>query len=319
MAIFLVTGGAGFIGSNIVGHLLGLGEKVRVLDNYSTGRDENLEQWRSNPNLEIIRGDIRNYTLVREVSQGCDFILHQAALPSVPRSIKDPISTNEVNVLGTLNVLEAARDAQVKRVVYASSSSVYGNSEMMPKHEEMPVNPLSPYALSKYAGEKYCQIYHSLYGMETVALRYFNVFGPNQDPNSEYSAVIPKFIKAVSEKRPPVIYGDGLQSRDFTYVQNNVEANILACYSDAAVGGVFNIACGKQYTLLDLVETIAQHFGSEVRPLFAEARPGDVKHSLASIEKAQQSLNYKVSVPFEQGLSEYISHSLRTDSNSTDS
>lgn len=319
MAIFLVTGGAGFIGSNIVGHLLGLGEKVIVLDNYSTGRDENLEQWRSKPSLEIIRGDIRNYTLVREVTQGCDFVLHQAALPSVPRSIKDPISTNEVNVLGTLNILEAARDAKVKRVVYASSSSVYGNSELMPKHEEMPVNPLSPYALSKYAGEKYCQIYHSLYGMETVALRYFNVFGPNQDPSSEYSAVIPKFIKAVSEDRAPVIYGDGMQSRDFTYVQNNVEANILACYSDRAVGGVFNIACGKQYTLLDLVETIAQHFGSEVRPLFAEARPGDVKHSLASIEKAQQSLNYKVLVPFEQGLSEYISHSMRTDSNSTDS
>lgn len=217
---FLVTGGAGFIGSNIVEELLKRGYTVRVLDNFSTGKRENLKQF--NKDIELIEGDIRSYHIVQQAVKGIDVILHQAALPSVPRSIKDPITSNEVNVVGTLNILEAAKDAGVKRVVYASSSSVYGDNPELPKHEKMMPNPLSPYAVSKLAGEKYCNVYSRLYGIETVALRYFNVFGPKQDPNSQYSAVIPLFIKAIMNDKQPTIFGDGTQSRDFTYVANVV-------------------------------------------------------------------------------------------------
>ena len=215
-------------------------------------------------------------------------------MPSVPRSVKDPITSNDVNINGTLNILEASKEFGVKRVVFASSSSVYGNSEVMPKVETMPVAPLSPYALTKYAGERYCQIYYQLYGLETVALRYFNVFGPNQDPTSQYSAVIPKFIKLMKENKRPVIYGDGTQSRDFTYVSNNVEANILACTAPGAAGEVFNIACGERYTLTDLVDSINTLLGKDIEPIFNETRPGDVKHSLAGIEKAQNLLGFGV-------------------------
>jgi UDP-glucose 4-epimerase len=299
---YLVTGGAGFIGSNIVKELLERGEQVRVLDNFSTGKRENLLPFNGNPNLEVIEGDLRSFHIVRDAVRGCDYILHQGALPSVPRSIKDPITSNEVNINGTLHILEAAREFGVKRVVFASSSSVYGNSETLPKVETMPVAPLSPYALTKYAGERYCQIFYELYGLETVALRYFNVFGPNQDPTSQYSAVIPKFIKLIQEGKRPVIYGDGTQSRDFTFVNNNVEANLLACTAPGVAGEVFNIACGERYTLIDLVNTINEILGTQVEPLFQPPRPGDVRHSLAGIEKAKQKLGFEVKVKFREGL-----------------
>ena len=308
--LYLVTGGAGFIGSNIVKELLRRGEKVRVLDNFATGKRENLLPFNGNPNLEVIEGDLRSFHIVRDAVRGCDYVLHQGALPSVPRSIKDPITSNEVNINGTLHILEAAREFGVKRVVFASSSSVYGNNATLPKVETMPVAPLSPYALTKYAGERYCQVFHALYGVETVALRYFNVFGPNQDPTSQYSAVIPKFIKMIKEGRRPVIYGDGTQSRDFTYVSNNVEANLLACTAPDVEGEVFNIACGERYTLLDLVHTINEILGTRVEPLFEPPRPGDVKHSLADIEKAKRMMGFEVKVKFREGLEKIISNKI---------
>lgn len=303
---YLVTGGAGFIGSNIVKELLERGEKVRVLDNFSTGKRENLLPFNGNPNLEVIEGDLRSFHIVRDAVRGCDYILHQGALPSVPRSIKDPITSNEVNINGTLHILEAAREFGIKRVVFASSSSVYGNSDTLPKVETMPVAPLSPYALTKYAGERYCQIFHELYRLETVALRYFNVFGPNQDPTSQYSAVIPKFIKLMKEGKQPIIYGDGTQSRDFTYVSNNVEANLLACTQPGIAGEVFNIACGERYTLLELVEAINEILGTKIQPKFLPERPGDVKHSLAEISKAKTLLGFDVKVKFVDGLESLI-------------
>jgi len=302
--VYLVTGGAGFIGSNIVEELLKRGEKVRVLDNFSTGKRENILPFLDR--IELIEGDIRSYHIVREAVDGVDFVLHQAALPSVPRSIKDPITTNEVNVGGTLNILNAALDAGVKRVVYASSSSIYGNSEVLPKREDMTPNPMSPYAVSKLAGEKYCQVFSQIYRLETVCLRYFNVFGPRQDPNSQYSAVIPKFIAAMKKGERPTIYGDGKQSRDFTYVANVVEANLLACQVNSALGEVFNIACGKRYSLLGLVSKLNEIFGNNIEPIFTEPRKGDVRHSLASIVKAKKLIGYNPSVGFEQGLRKVV-------------
>lgn len=306
MAKYLVTGGSGFIGSNIVKELLSRGEHVRVLDNYSTGKRENLFPYKDNPNLEIFEGDLRSFHIVRDSVKGVDYVLHQGALPSVPRSVKDPITSNDVNINGTLNILEAAKEFGVKRVVFASSSSVYGNNEVMPKVETMPVAPLSPYALTKYAGERYCQIYYQLYGLETVALRYFNVFGPNQDPTSQYSAVIPKFIKIMMEGKRPIIYGDGQQSRDFTFVSNNVEANIRACTTPGIGGEVFNIACGARYTMIDLVDNLNQLLGTNIQPIFEDPRPGDVKHSLAGIEKAEKVLGFEVKAHFLEGLSELV-------------
>jgi len=303
---YLVTGGAGFIGSNIVKELLRQGQEVRVLDNFATGKRENILPLLRNPKLTLIEGDLRSFHIARAAVKGVDYILHQGALPSVPRSINDPITSNDVNVLGTLNILEAAREFGVKRVVCASSSSIYGNSETLPKVETMPVNPMSPYALTKYAQERYCQIFHQLYGLETVSLRYFNVFGPNQDPTSQYSAVIPKFIRLIQQEREPIIYGDGLQSRDFTFVENNVWANIQACTAEKAAGEVINIACGERYTLLDLVRMINEIMGKNVEPRFEPERPGDVKHSLAGIEKAKQLLGYEVRVDFRAGLQQTI-------------
>lgn len=299
---YLITGGAGFIGSNIVKELLRRKEKVRVLDNFATGKRENLFEFKGNQNFELIEGDLRSFHIVRNAVKKVDYILHQGALPSVPRSINDPITTNDVNILGTLNILEAAKEFGVKRVVYASSSSVYGNSEKLPKDEDMPVAPLSPYALSKYTAERYCQIYYKIYGLETVVLRYFNVFGPNQDPTSQYSAVIPKFIKLIKEGKSPIIYGDGTQSRDFTYVANVVKANLLACEAGGVAGEVINIACGERYTLLQLVENINKIFGKNIEPVFEKERVGDVKHSLAGIEKAKKLLNYQPSIDFNEGL-----------------
>lgn len=303
---YLVTGGAGFIGSNIVKELLERGQRVRVLDNFATGKRENLFVFRGNGNFELIEGDLRSFHTVRIAVKSMDYILHQGALPSVPRSIHDPLTTNDVNILGTLNILEAAKEFGVKRVIYASSSSIYGDSDSLPKTEDMPVNPLSPYALSKYTAERYCTIFSKIYGLETVCLRYFNVFGPNQDPTSQYSAVIPKFIRLVNEGERPTIYGDGTQSRDFTHVSNIVSANLLACTADGAVGQVFNIACGERYYLLQLVETINRILGTRVEPVFAAERPGDVKHSFADIARAKEKLGFKVVTRFEAGLSELI-------------
>ena len=297
---YLVTGGAGFIGSNIVAELLNRGHKVRVLDNFATGRRKNLDPFLDR--IELIEGDLRSYHIVRESVDNIDFILHQGALPSVPRSIKDPITSNDVNVVGTLNILDAALDAKVKRVVFASSSSIYGDSERLPKQEDMTPNPLSPYAVSKLAGEKYSQVFAKIYKLHTVALRYFNVFGPRQDPNSQYSAVIPKFIKAVLQDKQPTIFGDGLQSRDFTFVRNVVEANILATTSDFPTGMVFNCACHERIELKYLAEKISEILGKNIKPIYADQRPGDIKHSFANIERIQEYLGYKPKVLFEEGL-----------------
>ncbi|HOX85644.1 MAG TPA: SDR family oxidoreductase [bacterium] len=302
MSLYLVTGGAGFIGSNIVEALLQRDDRVRILDNFSTGKRENIHNVRDR--LEIIEGDIRSYHVVREAVDGVEFVLHQAALPSVPRSIKDPLTSNEVNVTGTLNILNAAREARIKRLVYASSSSIYGDLETLPKTEDMLPKPLSPYAVSKMAGEKYCMVFHTLYGLETVALRYFNVFGPHQDPTSQYSAVIPKFVSAMLQGKAPLIYGDGQQSRDFTFVANVVRANLLACEHglEDVSGQVFNIATGRRITLNKLVETLNEILGTEIQPQYADARPGDVKHSLANIGKAQQFLGYQPQADLRTGL-----------------
>lgn len=299
---YLVTGGAGFIGSHITERLVREGHTVRVFDNFSTGKRENLSFDAGLPAPEIHEGDLRDYGAVCRAAAGVDFILHQGALPSVPRSVADPVTTNDVNILGTLHVLQAAREAGVKRVVYASSSSVYGNNPVLPKEEGMPVMPLSPYALSKYAGERYCQIFTDLYGLETVSLRYFNVFGPRQDPSSQYSAVIPKFIRMMRKGLSPVIYGDGLQSRDFTYVANNVSANLLACTAKGVAGKVFNIACGQRYTLLDLVAALNKGLGTDIHPSFEAERAGDVKHSLADIQRAQSEMGFAVVTDFYTGI-----------------
>ncbi len=299
---YLVTGGAGFIGSNIVSQLLKENYEVRVLDNFATGKRENILPLLKNPKLSLIEGDLRSFHTVRTAVKGVDYILHQGALPSVPRSINDPITSNDVNILGMLNILEAAKEFGVKRVVCASSSSIYGNSESLPKVEEMAVNPLSPYALTKYAQERYCQIFTQIYGLETVALRYFNVFGPNQDPSSQYSAVIPKFIRLIMADKEPVIYGDGSQSRDFTFVENNVWANIQACTAPKASGEVINVACGERYTLIDLVNMINEILGKQIEPKFEPDRTGDVKHSLAGIDKARELLGYEGRVDFKEGM-----------------
>lgn len=301
---FLVTGGAGFIGSNIVAELVHRGEHVRVLDNFSTGRRENLVGFHKQ--IEVIEGDIRSYHIVREAVQGADFVLHQAALPSVPRSIRDPITSDEVNVLGTLNILQAARETKVRRLVFASSSSVYGNNPELPKREEMIPMPLSPYAISKLAAEQYCQVYWQLYGLETICLRYFNVFGPRQDPMSQYSAVIPRFILAAMNGQPILVHGRGLQSRDFTFVTNVVQANLLATTAKDAAGKVMNIACGQRFTLLEMIDQIARISGCELDVRYEEARVGDVSHSLADISNAMQYIGYRPSVEFAEGLMQTI-------------
>jgi len=300
MAIYLVTGGAGFIGSHIVDRLVELQERVRVLDDFSTGKIENIKH--NLDKIELIRGSIANMDTVRRAVEGVDFVLHQAAIPSVPRSVDDPIGSNEANITGTLNVLIAARDAGIKRMVYASSSSVYGDSPTLPKGEDMPADPLSPYALTKLAGEYYCRMFTRLYGLETVTLRYFNVFGPRQDPNSQYAAVIPKFLTLMAEDRQPTIYGDGLQTRDFTYVGNNVTANLLACEQPNVAGEALNIACGESFSLLDLVDHLNRILGKSLEPILSAPRPGDVKHSSADIQKARRLLRFSPEVDFHEGL-----------------
>ncbi len=302
---YLVTGGAGFIGSNIVEELLKRGESVRVLDNFSTGRRENLLELGTN--IDLIEGDIRSLSTVYRATDGVDFVLHQAALPSVPRSVSDPVTTNEVNITGTLNVLIAARDREVKRVIFASSSSVYGNDPRQPKHEEMRPKPMSPYAISKLAGEVYCSVFTQLYGLETVILRYFNIFGPKQDPDSQYSAVIPKFIGMMRKNKRPTIFGDGKQSRDFTFVMNVVQANLNACESQQLPEErIFNCACGNRVTVEDLVIQLNRNLGKELNPMFIDPRPGDVKNSFADVSRAVNFLRYAPKVQFEEGLEKTV-------------
>ncbi|MEA2031198.1 MAG: SDR family oxidoreductase [candidate division Zixibacteria bacterium] len=300
---FLITGGAGFIGSNIAEALISNGDKVRILDNFSSGRKENLEEMENK--VEVIEGDIRDYWTVLKAVDSVDYVLHQAALPSVPRSVENPLTSNEVNINGTLNVLEAAKNAGVKKLVMASSSSIYGESEELPKHEGLQPSPLSPYAITKLTCEYYLKVYWGLYQFPTVALRYFNIFGPKQDPSSQYSAVIPKFIEALLENRSPVVYGDGEQSRDFTYIDNCVKANILAATDDRLCGDQFNVACGDRFTLNDLLDQLRAIIGTEIKADYADPRPGDIKHSYASIDKLE-GFGYKPTVSFEEGLQKTV-------------
>lgn len=308
MALFLVSGGAGFIGSNLVEAILTRGDSARVLDDFSSGRRENLQDaaaWarEGGGSFDLIEGDLRDLDTCRSAVAGADFVLHQAAIPSVQRSVVDPLSTNAVNIGGTLNLLVAARDARVKRFVAASSSSLYGESETLPKVETMPLAPISPYGLQKLAAESYLGIFHRLYGVPTVALRYFNVFGPRQDPGSEYSAVIPKFITAIRQDRPPTIYGDGEQTRDFTFVANVVQANLAACVAGSeALGAAYNIACGSRISLNELVRRFGEFAGRTVAPEYAPARAGDIRHSLAGIDLARKKLGYRPDVTLEEGL-----------------
>jgi nucleoside-diphosphate-sugar epimerase len=297
----LVTGGAGFIGSHIVRELVDKGHNVKVLDHFATGKRENLPS-----NIEPIGGDIRNADDVKAAVSGTQFIMHHAAMPSVQRSVENPVMTAEVNIIGTLNLLRAARDAGVERFIFASSSSVYGNLPKLPKQEDMRPEPASPYAITKLACEQYCSVFHRLYGIGTVCLRYFNVFGPRQNPLSEYAAVIPKFIYALKNGRRPVIFGDGEQSRDFTYVKNVVNANMLAMKANGADGKVFNIASGKRITLNGFVEKLNQIMGKDVKPEYMDARKGDVKHSLADISMAREILGYEPGWDFEKGLRETV-------------
>jgi UDP-glucose 4-epimerase len=300
MAAYLVTGGAGFIGSHIVEELLELGEQVRVLDNFSTGKRENIEPFLGR--IELIEGDLRDPDKVKEAVSGAEYVLHQAALASVQRSVRDPVMTDAVNVGGTVKLLTAAKKARVKRVIFASSSSVYGDTPVLPKTETMLPNPLSPYAASKLAGEHYCRAFYRVFGLETVVLRYFNIFGPRQDPSSPYAAVIPLFLEALLGGEQPTVFGDGLQSRDFTYVANAVRANLLAIQAPEAAGKIFNIACGERHSLLDLVQNLNEILRKKIAPRFAEARTGDVKHSLADISQARLGLGYEPRVGFAEGL-----------------
>jgi len=295
-----VTGGGGFIGSHLIRRLLADGHAVRVLDNFATGRRENLEDVLDQ--IELIEGDLQSYERVHNAVRGCELAFHLGALPSVPRSIQDPLTSNATNVVGTLNVLLAARDEGVRRVVYASSSSTYGASTELPKREEMPALPIAPYAVSKLAAEGYCRAFHEVYGLETVALRYFNVFGPRQDPQSQYAAVIPNFITAVLEDRGPIVHGDGEQSRDFTYVDNAVDANILAADAPGAAGEAFNVACGERVSLNEVVARLGARAGVEVDAVHTDSRPGDVRHSLADISKAREILGYEPAIDFDEGL-----------------
>lgn len=300
MQTYLVTGGAGFIGSHVVEALVKQGKTVRVLDNLATGSLDNIAPWLSQ--IEFFNADIRDVDAVRQAVAGIDVVLHQAALPSVPRSVTDPLASNEVNVTGTLNILIAARDASVQRVVAASSSSVYGNSAVLPKVETMPVEPLSPYAVSKLATERYCQAFTQVYALPTTSLRYFNVFGPRQDPTSQYSAVIPKFIGMMLRGEQPTVHGDGRQSRDFTYIDNVVAANLRAAEAPSNVSGYFNVACGDRISLLTLVEKLNHILQTDLQAQHGAARSGDVRDSQADVQKIKRTLGFAPVVPFDEGL-----------------
>lgn len=301
---YVVTGGAGFIGSHLAERLLKDGQRVRIVDNFSTGKRQNIAHL--NGDLDVHEISITDLDALHKAFAGADYVLHQAALPSVPRSIDDPLTTHEYNVTGTLNVLIAARDAGVKRVVYAASSSAYGDVEGEYKVESMPPRPLSPYGISKLTGEYYCQVFTGVYGLETVALRYFNVFGPRQDETSQYSAVIPLFISAMLRGQPPTIYGDGAQSRDFTYIDNVVHGNLLALRAPRAAGQMMNLATGGRFSLLDLVDAINELLGTQIAPQHAAPRSGDIKHSRADIARARDLLGFEPVVTFLDGLARTI-------------
>ncbi len=297
---YLVTGGAGFIGSHIAEELVKRGYSVRIVDNFLTGKEENIASFLDG--IELIRGDIRDLKLCHEAIKDVDYVLHQAALPSVPRSVEDPLLTNAINIEGTLNVLVASRETSVKKVVFASSSSVYGDDEHLPKKEGLEGNPLSPYAVSKYAGEKYCQVFSEIYGLPTVSLRYFNVFGPRQDPFSQYAAVIPNFITRLLADKAPIIHGDGEQSRDFTDVANVVEANLQAALVPDVSGQVFNLGNGIRTTVNSLAQSLTELIKKDIEPVHEAERPGDVRHSFADISKAEALLDYTPRVSLEDGL-----------------
>ena len=298
---FVVTGGAGFIGSHLVEQLVADGHEVAVVDDFSTGKRENIEPWLDR--IELIEGSVVDPDVCARACVGADYVLHQAALASVPRSLANPVATHHANVTGTLNVLMAARDAKVRRVVFAASSSAYGNTAELPKHEEMVPRPLSPYAASKLAGEAYLRAFHSSFGIPTIALRYFNIFGPRQDPNSQYAAAVPRFITAAMAGLPPVILGDGEQTRDFTYVANAVHANLLACTAPLeACGTVYNVGCGSRITVNELWRRIVSLTGSSSPIEYQPARPGDVRDSLACLARTQRALGYHPIVDFDEGL-----------------
>jgi nucleoside-diphosphate-sugar epimerase len=305
MSLYLVTGAAGFIGSNLARTLLARGEKVRGVDNFSTGKQPNLDDLSA---MEFFQGDINDVELMKRACAGVDYVLHEAALPSVPRSVKDPIGCNDACLNGTLSVLLAARDAGVRRVIYAGSSAAYGDTPTLPKHEEMLPKPISPYAVAKLAGEYYLQSFWRVYGLETVTLRYFNVFGPHQDPTSFYSGVLAKFISQMLRGEPSTIFGDGEQSRDFTYIDNVVEANLLACKADAGqvAGKVFNAATGYRATLNETFRILCDLTGYKGAPTYAEFREGDIKDSLADITRARQAIGYEPTVNFRDGLSRTV-------------
>ncbi len=307
MTTFLVTGGAGFIGSHLVDYLVNEGHKVRVLDDFSTGSEANLEQSQGR-RLTVIEGDLRDYDTVAKAVRGSEYVIHLAALASVARSVKDPLASNNVNINGTLNVLEAARRSRgnIQRIVCASSSSVYGDTPTLPKVETMASQPLSPYAVSKLGAESYCRAYYESYGLPAVALRYFNVFGPRQDPSSHYAAVIPLFVAAMLKKRKPMIYGDGKQTRDFTFVENVVHANLQACTAAKAPGETFNIACGSRVTIAGLANMIGEIVGWSGEPRLVDPRAGEVRHSLADISRAEDLLGYRVRVNLAEGLSRTV-------------
>jgi nucleoside-diphosphate-sugar epimerase len=307
MARFTVTGGAGFIGSHLAEELLRRGQTVRVVDNFSTGKRGNVEAaaraaGRTAADVELIEGDLADLDVARRAAQDADYILHQAAIPSVPRSVKDPIASNRANVDGTLSILVAARDAGVTRLIFAGSSSEYGDTPTLPKHEEMPTSPLSPYALQKVVGEEYLRLFTRLYGLETVSIRYFNVFGPRQDPGSPYSGVISLFIKWLIAGERPTIHGDGEQTRDFTYVANVVDGVLRACEAPGASGEAINVATESRISLNTLLGTLQRIVGTNLEPIYGPARVGDVRDSQASIVKARRLLGYEPIVPFEEGL-----------------
>ena len=305
MSLYLVTGGAGFVGSYLVRFLLDKGESVRVLDNFSTGKRENLEEVTTK--IELVEGDLNDRQAVSQAVGGVDFVFHEAAIPSVPRSVEKPMESHEANASGSLVLLQGAREAGVRRLVYASSSSVYGANPELPKLETMRTEPLSPYAVAKLAAEHYCLVFHNLYGLETVALRYFNVFGPRQDPNSPYSGVVSRFIDAIVSNTPPVIHGDGEQTRDFTYVDNVAQANFAACHEAAAAGGVYNIGCQTRISVNELWNTMAELTGSHLEPKREPARTGDVPHSLADIAAARQDLGFDPRIGIREGLERTLS------------
>lgn len=305
MGLSLITGGAGFIGSNMVRFLLDKGQKVRVLDNFETGKRQNLAEVAAR--IELIEGDIRDMAAVRRATAGVEVVYHLAALGSVPRSVKDPVTSHDVNVNGIMNVLLAARDAKVGRFIFSSSSSVYGQSKVLPQHEGLPLAPISPYGATKAAGEFYCRVFYETYGLQTISLRYYNVFGPRQDPTSQYAAAIPLFVSALLRDKSPTIFDDGEQSRGFTYIDNVTQANWLAANAKETHGEAINISTKKAVTVNTVVNVIRKLMGKEnIKPVYAPPRPGDIKHSLADVKRAKEVIGYEPFVDFEEGIAKAI-------------